>query len=161
LKRLGTEGDGFLRRIVTGDETWVHYHQPETKKASKVCRHNSSPKSKKFRTQPFAGEVMLTEFKDEQEVILKYYMPVGITVTSATCADPLKNQLLPAIKSKNHGFLITGGLLQHENVLFLTDCSNVATNQDLPIEYFPYPPYSPDPAPSDFHVFGPLKEAMG
>ena len=35
LKRFEAEGDGFLGRIVTGDETWVHYHQPETKKESK------------------------------------------------------------------------------------------------------------------------------
>jgi len=33
LKRFEAEGNGFLGRIVTGDETWVHYHQPETKKA--------------------------------------------------------------------------------------------------------------------------------
>jgi len=35
FKRSEAEGDGILGRIVTGDETWVHYHQPETKKASK------------------------------------------------------------------------------------------------------------------------------
>jgi hypothetical protein len=50
LKRFETEGDGFLGIIVTGDETWVHYHQPEPKKASKEWRHTSSPKPKKFRT---------------------------------------------------------------------------------------------------------------
>jgi hypothetical protein len=35
LKRFGAEGDGFLGRIVTGDEIWFHYHQPETKKADR------------------------------------------------------------------------------------------------------------------------------
>jgi len=35
LKHFEAEGDGFLGRIVTVDATWVHYHQPETKKASK------------------------------------------------------------------------------------------------------------------------------
>jgi hypothetical protein len=39
-------GDGFLGRIATGDETWVHYHQLETKKASKEWRHTSSSKPK-------------------------------------------------------------------------------------------------------------------
>jgi len=29
LKCFEAEGDGFLGRIVTGDKTWVHYHQPE------------------------------------------------------------------------------------------------------------------------------------
>ena len=46
LKRFEAEGIGFLGRIVTGDKTWVHYHQPKTKKASKEWRHISSPKPK-------------------------------------------------------------------------------------------------------------------
>jgi len=60
LKRFEAAGDGFLGRNVTGEETWVHYYQPETKKASKECRHTFSPKPKKFRTQPSAGKVMQT-----------------------------------------------------------------------------------------------------
>ena len=55
LKRFEAEDDGFLGRTVTGDETWVQYHQPETKKASKEWRHTSSPKPKKFLTQPSVG----------------------------------------------------------------------------------------------------------
>jgi hypothetical protein len=40
-------------------------------------------------------------------------------------------------------------------------CSTVATIQDLSFECLPHPPYLPDLAPSDFNVFGLLKEAMG
>jgi histone-lysine N-methyltransferase SETMAR len=32
--------------------------------------------------------------------------------------------------------------------------------QDLFFECLPHPPYSPDLASSNFHVFGPLKQAM-
>jgi hypothetical protein len=60
LKHFGAEGEDFLGRIVTGDETWVHYHQAETKKASKEWRHTSSPKTKTFHSQPSVGKVMLT-----------------------------------------------------------------------------------------------------
>jgi len=90
LKRFEAEGDGFLGKTVTGNETSVHYHQPESKKASKEWRHTSSPKPKKFRTQPSAGKVMLTLFWDERGVILEHYMPRGNTVTSAAYADLLK-----------------------------------------------------------------------
>jgi len=62
LKSFEAEGDGILGRTVTGDETWVHNHQPETKKARKEWCHISLPKSKKFCTQPSAGRVMLTLF---------------------------------------------------------------------------------------------------
>jgi hypothetical protein len=60
LKHFEAEGEGFLGRIVTGDETWVHYNQLETKKASKEWCNTSSPKPKIFRSQPSAGKVMLT-----------------------------------------------------------------------------------------------------
>ena len=92
LKRFEAESDGFLGRIVTGDETWVHYHQPETKKASKERRHTSSPKpKKKIQTQLSAGKVMLTRFWVERGVIVEHYMPRGNTVTSATYTDLLKH----------------------------------------------------------------------
>jgi hypothetical protein len=55
LRPLEAEGDGFLSRIVTGDETWVHYHQQETKRTSKEWRHSSSPKPKKFRRRHLQG----------------------------------------------------------------------------------------------------------
>ena len=161
MKRSEAEGDGFLGSIVTGDETWVHYHQLETKKASKEWRHTSSPKPKKFRTQPSAGKVMLTLFWDERGVILKHNMPRGNNVTSATYADLLKKHLHPAIKSKQRVWLSTGVLLQHNNARPNTACSTVATIQDLSFESLSHPLYSPELTPSDFHVFGPHKEAMG
>ena len=115
LKCFEAEGEGFLGRIVTGDETWVHYHQLETKKVSKEWRHTSSPKPKKFHTQPSAGKVMLTLFWDERGVILEHYMPRGNTVKSATYTVLLKNHPHPAIKSKRLGLMSTGVLLQHDN----------------------------------------------
>jgi histone-lysine N-methyltransferase SETMAR len=39
--------------------------------------------------------------------------------------------------------------------------STDVTIEDLSFECLPHPPYSPDLAPSYFHVFGPLKGTMG
>jgi hypothetical protein len=88
-------------------------------------------------------------------------MARGNTVTSATYADLLKNHLCPAIKSKRRGRLSTSVLLQHDNARPHTARSTVATIQNLSFECLPHPPYSPDLVPSDFHVFGLLKQAMG
>jgi histone-lysine N-methyltransferase SETMAR len=41
------EGTEFLDSIVTCDETWVHYFTPESKRASKPCKHTHSPPPKK------------------------------------------------------------------------------------------------------------------
>ena len=104
---------------------------------------------------------MLTLFWDKRGVTFYHYMARGNTVTSATYADLLKNLLRPGIKSKRHGRLSTGVLLQHDNARPHTARSTVVTIQDLPFECLPHLPYSPNLAPSDFHVFGPLKQAMG
>ena len=104
---------------------------------------------------------MLTLFWDERGVILEHYTLRVNTVNSATYADLLKNHLRSAIKSKQCGLLSTGVLLQHDNARPHTTRSTAATIQDLSFECLPHPPYSPDLAPSDFYVFGPLKEVMG
>jgi len=88
-------------------------------------------------------------------------MPRGNTVTSTRYGDLLKNHPLPAIKSKRRGPLSTDVLLQHDNPRSHSARSTVATTQDRSCESLPHPPYLPDLAPSDFHVFGSLKEAMG
>jgi hypothetical protein len=104
---------------------------------------------------------MLTLFWDERAVILKHYMARENAVTSATYVDLLKNHLHPAIKSKRRGRLSTGVLLEHDNARPHIARSTVTTIQDLAFECLPHPPYFPDLAPSDFQVFGPLKQAMG
>jgi histone-lysine N-methyltransferase SETMAR len=88
-------------------------------------------------------------------------MPRGNAVNSAIYADLLKNHLCPAIKSKRRRLLSTGVLLQHDNARPHTACSTVAAIQDLSFGCLPQPLCSLDLAPSDFHVFGLLKEAMG
>jgi hypothetical protein len=51
--------------------------------------------------------------------------------------------------------------LQHDNAQLHTARETVATIEDLHLECPPHLPQSPDLAPSDYHIFGPLKEVMG
>jgi histone-lysine N-methyltransferase SETMAR len=32
LEWYSREGDNFLNHIITGDETWIHHYEPETKR---------------------------------------------------------------------------------------------------------------------------------
>ena len=50
LRRYRKEGDAFLLRIVTTDETWVFHYQPESKRRSMEWKHVSSPVKKKFKS---------------------------------------------------------------------------------------------------------------
>ena len=60
LECFEKEGEDFLKKIITGDETWVHHYDPENKRQSMEYRHKESPLPKKFKTQASAGKVMLT-----------------------------------------------------------------------------------------------------
>jgi len=70
LERFDAEGEAFLSRIVTGDETWAHHYEPETKRQSMEWHHPQSPRKKKFKTTSSAGKVMITVFWDNDGVNL-------------------------------------------------------------------------------------------
>jgi hypothetical protein len=70
LERFDAEGETFLSRIVTGDETWAHHYEAETKRQSVEWHHPQSPRKKKFKTTTSAGKVMIIEFWDTDGVIL-------------------------------------------------------------------------------------------
>ncbi|GFW79767.1 hypothetical protein TNCV_2589871 [Trichonephila clavipes] len=51
------EDPAFMKRIVTGDETWCHHYESEIKRDSIQWKHASSPPPKKFRAVKSAGKV--------------------------------------------------------------------------------------------------------
>ena len=72
----------------------------------------------------------------------------------------LRNELRPAILSKRRGRLTQGVLLLHDNARPRTAHLTINTIWQLNWEVLKHPAYSPDLAPSDFHLFGPLKNAL-
>ena len=160
MSRFEAEEHAFLSRIVTGDETWVHYHTPESKRASMEWQHKTSPHPKKCKIVTSAGKLMLTIFWDMNGVLVTHYQPRGVTVTRDTYSQLLRDELKPAIRTKRRGLLKKGVLLLHDDARPHTARRTIETITDLGFEVLPHPPYSPDLAPSDFHLFGPLKEAL-
>ena len=67
--------DGFLLRLVTVDETWVHYYETENKAQSRQWVGPGYPRSKKFKKQPSAGKMMATVFWDAKGAIMLDFLP--------------------------------------------------------------------------------------
>jgi histone-lysine N-methyltransferase SETMAR len=56
--------------------------------------------------------------------------------------------------------LLLGVLLLHDNACPHSAAHTKETLQELKSEALNHPPYSPDLAPSDFHLFGSFKDAL-
>lgn len=159
LELYETDPDNFLSRIVTGDETWVHHWDPETKQESMQWKHRGSPPPRKFRTQASAGKVMATVFWDSEGILLVDYMPHKTTITGETYAVLLE-KLKDAIKEKRRGKVTRGVLLLHDNAPVHKSRIAMAAVRNCGFEELNHPPYSPDLAPSDYYLFRHLKKHL-
>ena len=147
LKRFRSKDD-FLLRLVTIDETWVHY-EPENKAQSRQWVGPGSPMPKKFKTQPSAGKVMATVFWDAKGVIMLDLLPKRSTITGVYCAN-LLDQLRTAIREKRRGKLSKGVLLQQDNARVHTCKVAMDAVEPNGYELIPHPAYSPDLATSSY-----------
>ena len=83
LRQFHTEGERFLRRIVTVDETWISLYEPETKSQSTMWKTRGSQSPKKFKIGTSAKKQMFIVFFDVDGVILSHAVSRGQTVTAS------------------------------------------------------------------------------
>lgn len=160
LTRYSDEGDEFLNRIVTGDETWVCHITPESKQQTMEWRHSQSPKKQKFKTTLSTRKIMCTVFWDRKGILLVDFLPRGDTINAERYCETLR-KLRRAIQNKRRGMLSEGIVLIHDNAR--PHAAGVTQNllQEFGWEQFDHPPYSPDLAPSDYHLFLHMKRDFG
>ena len=70
LRRFRREGQDFLSRIVTGDETWVYSWDPELKRQSAQWRNQGFPRPEKAQRKQGAMKVMHIVFFDAAGVLV-------------------------------------------------------------------------------------------
>ncbi|GFR82796.1 histone-lysine N-methyltransferase SETMAR [Elysia marginata] len=66
VKHYQEEVEEFIQRIVTGDESWVHYYDSVSKRQSMEYLLKSSPSPRKFKVVASARKVMLTVSWDSE-----------------------------------------------------------------------------------------------
>ena len=157
--RYSEEGDDFLSRVVTGDETWVSHATPESKQQSMEWRHTSSPTKTKFKQTTSTRKIMCTAFWDRKGVLLVDFLPQGSTINAGVYCDTLKKLRRP-IQNKRRSMLSRGVVMIHENARPHTAAATQNLITTFGWEQFDHPPYSPDLAPSYFHLFLHLKSFL-
>ena len=158
MSQYEAEGDSSLDRIITGDETWCHHYDLESKRQSMEWQQVNSPSKKNFKTQPSAGKVMCTVFWDRKGVILLDFLKPGQTIDSDRYIATLTKLKAPISRVRPEKK--TTFLLQHDNAKPHTSLKTAEHIVNLGWTVAPHPPYCPDLAPSDFHLFGPMKAGL-
>jgi histone-lysine N-methyltransferase SETMAR len=158
LARYEAEGDNFLSTTVTGDETWIHHFEPEKKKQSMEWHHTTCPRKERFKAIPSASKIMVTVFWNCEGVIFIDVLPRGQMINSDVYVET---------EDAEEGFPegwshkdVTKVLIHDENARPHTCLHTREAITKLPWAVLPHPPYSSDLAPSDYHLFSPLKDAI-
>ena len=147
-----------MKRIITGDESWVHHFDPESKVQSMEYRHTTSPmpSPRKFKGIASARKVILTIFWDMKGVVHMEFLKQGHTVKSEkyiSTLRPLKARLR-WVRSRRDS------ILQHDNARPHTSRQTQDALAQLKLPALPYPAYSADLAPSDYFLFLQLKKHL-
>ncbi|XP_060523192.1 histone-lysine N-methyltransferase SETMAR-like [Cylas formicarius] len=133
ISRIEEEGEDWMSNVITGDESWVFQYDPETKRQSMqwVEKGGSAPQKP----------------ESCQTVNGKFYIEV------------LKRLKARVFRARPE-LAERGWVLHHDNAPAHSSFAvrDFLTKNGIPT--LPHPPYSPDLAPCDFHLFPQLKSYL-
>jgi len=159
LEFFRRDPNNFLSRLVNTDETWLYHYDPETKQQSLEGWHSGSPHPQKFQVPKPAEKVLASIFWDQEGILLIDYLPKGQTINAEYYSIQLV-QMTDILKEKRCGKVTKGVLFLHKNALAHRALATQKKQAYLGIQCLDHRPYSPDLAPSDYHLFPGLKKTI-
>lgn len=148
----------LVHRIITGDEKWIHFINPDPKK------HWVSP-GQRVQGTPVRNihgkKTLLCIWWDHKGVLYYELLKPGETITG----DRYREQMI----CLNHALVEkrpewakkkVKPILLHDNARPHVALPVQHTIKALKWEVLPHPPYSPDLAPSDYHLFRSMASSL-
>jgi len=151
------EYDPFLKRIITGDEKWIIYNNVERKRS---WSKRGEPPS----TTPKAGlhpkKVMLCIWWNWKGIVYYELLPNNETIDSDKYCSQLDKLKVEITKKCPELINRKGVVFHHDNARPHTSLQTRQKLLALGWDVLPHPPYSPDIAPSDYHLFRSLQNSI-
>ena len=147
---LRNSREPFLKRIVTCDEKWILYDN--RRRSGQWLDLNERPKHfPKPELHP--KKIMITVWWSQIGVIHYSFLPSGETIKAlsycreiAVCHEKLQ-KMYPALANRKGPILLHDGAKPHAAEMTQKKL------HELAYEILPHPAYSPDLAPTDYHLF--------
>ena len=161
LKNQIQSDPNVLSKVITGDESWCYWYDPETKQASSQWKTPTSPRPTKARQVRSNAKTMLINFfstfeesctgefvHPEQTVNQEFYLEV-----LRRLRENVRRKLLELWRSGDW-------FLRHDNAPAHTTLSVTRYLASLGGTIVPHPPYSPDLTPCDFFLLPTMKKTL-
>lgn len=149
--------DPFLDRLVTGDEKWIEYNNIHRKRS---WRQGNEPGQPTAKAGLHPQKVLMSIWWDCKGVIFYELLPTNETINSDKYCRQL-DQLKVAIQEKRPILANRKGIIfHHDNARPHTSMQTQKKLRELNWDLLIHPPYSPDLAPSDFHLFRSLQNNL-
>ena len=155
-----SDDENVLKKVISGDGSWVYGYDPETKQQSSQWKHPDEPRPKKARQSRTHVKSMMIIFFDCEGGVHYEFAPRGQTINKEYYVEVLK-RLRDAVRRKRPRFWSSGDWLLHDD--------NAPSHSSNPVQQFLAKhkivrlrqlPYSPDIASCDFWMLPKLKMAL-
>ena len=155
LKR--NEESPFLKQLITGDEKWIIYINIKRKRS--WVKPNDSPiQQPKADLHP--KKVLLSVWWDWKGIIYYELLPNNETINADKYCHQL-DELKDAVHKKRPELANRKGVIfHHDNARPHVAKSVLQKISDFGWEVLSHPAYSPDMAPSDYHLFRSLQNSL-
>lgn len=151
--RFEAEGEDLLSRLVTGEEAFVTYYQPERRPSTSFRQGSDRSKMGNSRFR-----VVYSIFYDVQGLLLAHPVPDQSAMTAEYYSYLLRDLLVPAIRRKRRGE--QNVVLLHDNTALHNARVVRRTLRDLNVEALSVPPDSPDLLPAEYWLYPHLREQL-
>ena len=145
-----------MRNIITADESWFFHENPHE---GRWIRDGESPDTVVSRSIS-AEKSMVVVFWNHTGALLVSVLWKGETFNSETAVEQLRRLDVAVREMGRPKRGLKGMRLHWDNARPHFSKLTRAEIDELGLSVLPHPPYSPDLAPSDFFLFGYLKEKL-
>ena len=149
-----------LEEIVTGDETWIYYFQPDSKAKNKVWVSSEGNRPVIAHRCKTSNHMLYVMFFDSKGSVLQIPVPKGSSVTGKFYRENVLTQLVDFYQKRRPRTRVRGIKLLHDKAPAHKSAAGQEYLKESGLNVLDHPPYSPDLFSCDFWLFPRLKEML-
>ncbi|XP_060603854.1 histone-lysine N-methyltransferase SETMAR-like [Ruditapes philippinarum] len=160
LKKFKNLNSRKINELITGDETWIYYFEPQRRINNKQWLRKDQARPTIAKRTKSAKKVMYAVFFNSQGPVVQVAVAGGKTVTGKFYRDKILKRVNAFYENRRPRTGLRGLYLIHDNASS-HKCDIVQRFiEEEKIVQVKHPPYSPDLSPCDFFLFPEVKKRL-